>query len=301
MKKILSNEVKIALIAIIGVAIMYIGMNFLKGLTIFSSDDNYYACFNDVSGLSASNPVYANGYRVGVVEKIEFDYNHPDKIVAVLGLDNELSLPRGTIAEITSDFLGNVKLELRFGPNPLDKLQLGDTIEGRLQMGIMAKAAEMMPQIEQMLPKLDSILASVSGLLSDPALSGTLHHAEQITNNLTATTRQINTLLATVNGNMPTMVAKVDSMLTNAEQVTQQLTQLNLQNTMQRVDAVLDNLQQLTAQLNSKEGSMGLLLNDPGLYENLTSTMRAADSLLQDIKEHPSRYINVSVFGRKNR
>lgn len=301
MKKFFTSEVKIAIVAILGVAILFFGMNFLKGLTIFSSDDNYYARFSDISGLSASSPVYANGYRVGVVEAVQFDYTKPDRIVAVLGLDNQLKLPRGTVAEITSDFLGNVKLELRFGPNPLDLLALGDTIEGSLQGGIMAKAAELMPQIEQMLLKLDSILASVNGLLADPALASTLHSVEQITGNLTSTTQQVNRLLATVNNHVPTMAASMDSVLANAEQLTAQLNQLDLQSVMQHVDQVLENVRQLTAQLNSKEGSVGLLMNDPSLYENLTSTMRAADSLLQDIKEHPSRYINVSVFGRKSK
>lgn len=301
MKKFFTSEVKIAIVAILGVAILFFGMNFLKGLTIFSSDDNYYARFSDISGLSASSPVYANGYRVGVVEAVQFDYTKPDCIVAVLGLDNQLKLPRGTVAEITSDFLGNVKLELRFGPNPLDLLALGDTIEGSLQGGIMAKAAELMPQIEQMLPKLDSILASVNGLLADPALASTLHSVEQITGNLTSTTQQVNRLLATVNNHVPTMAASMDSVLANAEQLTAQLNQLDLQSVMQHVDQVLENVRQLTAQLNSKEGSVGLLMNDPSLYENLTSTMRAADSLLQDIREHPSRYINVSVFGRKSK
>ena len=301
MKKFFTSEVKIAIVALLGVAILFFGMNFLKGLTIFSSDDNYYARFSDISGLSASSPVYANGYRVGVVEAVQFDYTKPDRIVAVLGLDNQLKLPRGTVAEITSDFLGNVKLELRFGPNPLDLLALGDTIEGSLQGGIMAKAAELMPQIEQMLPKLDSILASVNGLLADPALASTLHSVEQITGNLTSTTQQVNRLLATVNNHVPTMAASMDSVLANAEQLTAQLNQLDLQSVMQHVDQVLENVRQLTAQLNSKEGSVGLLMNDPSLYENLTSTMRAADSLLQDIKEHPSRYINVSVFGRKSK
>jgi len=301
MKKFLTSEVKIALVTICGVAILFFGMNFLKGLTIFSSDDNYYARFNDVSGLSSSSPVYANGYKVGVVEAIQFDYNQPDRIVAVLGLDNQLSLPRGTVAEISSDFLGNVKLELKFGPNPLDLLVLGDTIDGCLQSGLMSKAAELMPQIDRMLPKLDSILASVNGLLSDPSLSSTLHSAERIADNLNTTTQELNKLMTNVNGHMPSITSKVDSVLSNAEQLTAQLSQLDLQGTMQRVDQVLENLQHLSEKLNSKEGSVGLLMNDPGLYKNLTSTMRAADSLLQDIKQHPSRYINVSVFGRKSK
>ena len=124
-----TKEVKIALVAIAGIVILFFGMQFLKGLTLFSTDDSYYARFSDVSGLSASSPVYANGYRVGVVEQIVYDYSRPDNIVAVIGLDNKLSLPKGTKAEISSDLLGNVKLELKFGPNPIDLMAKGDTIE----------------------------------------------------------------------------------------------------------------------------------------------------------------------------
>ena len=111
--KYFTKEVKIALVAIAGIVILFFGMQFLKGLTLFSTDDNYYARFSDVSGLSASSPVYANGYKVGVVESIEYDYSRPDNIIAVIGLDNQLNLPKGTRAEISSDLLGNVKLELK--------------------------------------------------------------------------------------------------------------------------------------------------------------------------------------------
>ncbi|MDE6808333.1 MAG: MlaD family protein, partial [Prevotella sp.] len=128
--KFLTNEVKIALVAITGIAILFFGMQFLKGLTMFSSDNNYYARFDDVSGLSVSSPVYANGYKVVGVEGINYYYTRPDNIVAVIGLDSKLSLPRGTTAEISSDLLGNVKLELKFGPNPVDLIAKGDTILG---------------------------------------------------------------------------------------------------------------------------------------------------------------------------
>ena len=140
--KYFTHEVKIALVAVMGIVVLFIGLEFLKGLNVFSSASEYYACFEDVEGLSASSPVYANGYRVGVVKKIKYDYNQPDKIVASLQLDNKLSVPRGTEAEIASDLLGNVKLELKFGSNPLDLLQVGDTLKGGVKKGTMDKAEE---------------------------------------------------------------------------------------------------------------------------------------------------------------
>jgi len=299
--KFLTNEVKIALVAIVGIVVLFFGLRYLKGLTMFSGDDNFYACFDDVTGLSASSPVYANGFRVGVVEGIDYDYNRPDRIVAVLGLDPKLKVPKGTRAEIASDLLGNVKLELKFGPNPLELIERGDTIEGGMQQGLMGKAAGMVPQIEAMLPKLDSILTSINTLLADPALAHALSNVDDITANLASTTRQLNSLSASLNQQMPQMLAKADGLLANTEGFTRQLNGVHIDETMQKVDATLMNVQQLTTSLNSKEGTLGLLLHDPSLYNNLSNTMYNADQLMIDFKQHPKRYIHFSVFGKKDK
>jgi len=299
--KFLTNEVKIALAAIAGIVILFIGMQFLKGLNLFSSADKYYARFSDISGLAASSPVYANGYRVGVVEKVLYDYNQPNNIVAVVGLDSKLSLPRGTRAEISSDLLGNVKLELKFGPNPIDLLEKGDTIEGGMENGLMGKAASMIPQIEQMLPKLDSILASLNVLLHDSAIVRSLHNVDQITANLGTTTNELSKLSTQLNQQMPQMMTKVDGVLTNTEGFTRQLNEMDLAATMQKVESTVGNLEQTTAKLNSNEGTLGLLMRDPSLYENMNATMQSADSLLIDLRQHPKRYVHFSIFGKKDK
>ena len=299
--KYFTKEVKIALVAVAGIIILFFGMQFLKGLTIFSTDDSYYARFNDVSGLSASSPVYANGYRVGVVQRIEYDYSRPDNIVAVIGLDNQLSLPKGTRAEISSDLLGNVKLELKFGPNPIDLIAKGDTIEGGTASGLMGRAAQMIPQIEVMLPKLDSILASLNALMQDPAIKNSLHNVDDITANLSTTSKELNALSAQLNHQMPSMLAKTNGILTNVEGTTQKLNDIDLVATMQKVDRAMANVEQTTAKLNSNEGTLGLLMRDPELYNNMNATMQSADSLLMDMKQHPKRYVHFSVFGRKDK
>ena len=299
--KYITKEVKIALVAVAGIIILFFGMQFLKGLTIFSTDDSYYARFNDVSGLSASSPVYANGYRVGVVQRIEYDYSRPDNIVAVIGLDNQLSLPKGTRAEISSDLLGNVKLELKFGPNPIDLMAKGDTIEGGTASGLMGRAAQMIPQIEVMLPKLDSILASLNALMQDPAIKNSLHNVDDITANLSTTSKELNALSAQLNHQMPSMLAKTNGILTNVEGTTQKLNDIDLVATMQKVDRAMANVEQTTAKLNSNEGTLGLLMRDPELYNNMNATMQSADSLLMDMKQHPKRYVHFSVFGRKDK
>ena len=299
--KYFTKEVKIALAAIVSIVILFVGMQFLKGLNVFSSADKYYARFSDVSGLAASSPVYANGYRVGVVEKVQYDYSQTNNIIAKVSLDSKLSLPKGTKAEISSDFLGNVKLELKFGPNPIDLMEEGDTIQGGTDNGLMGKAAKMIPQVEVMLPKLDSILAALNTLLQDPAIKNSLHNVDQITTNLGATTNELNQLSVQLNRQMPQMLNKVDGVLTNTEGFTRQLNEMDLAGTMQKMDRAVGNLEQTTAKLNSNEGTLGLLMRDPSLYENMNSTMQSADSLLIDLKQHPKRYVHFSIFGKKDK
>ena len=296
-----SSFVKIALVAITGIVVLFFGMNYLKGQTMFSNDDNYYVVFNDVSGLSVTSPVYANGYKVGgVVENIEYDYAHPDKIVAVLGIDPKLSLPKGSHAEIASDLLGNVKLELKLGTYAAGMMAKGDTLQGGMQQGALAKAGAMVPQIEQMLPKLDSILASVNALLADPALSHALHNIDDITANLTTTTNELHKLSASLNQQVPQIMTKADGLLANTETLTGQLSNIDFAATMGKVDATLANVQQMTNALNSKEGTLGLLMHDASLYNSLNATMQDADRLMIDFKAHPKRYIHFSVFGKKD-
>ena len=179
MKKF-NKEIQIAAVAILGVIVLYYGMQFLKGLTI-SSGSNYYVKFNDISGLSNSCPVYANGYKVGVVEDIIYDYDNQENIVAVLGVNNELHVPQGTKADIVSDFLGNIKLVLKLGDRAAGFMTPGDTIVGGQDQGALAKATEIIPQVQSLLPKLDSILVSVNTLLADPAIANSLHNIDQIT------------------------------------------------------------------------------------------------------------------------
>ena len=299
--KYFTKEVQIALVAITGIVVLFFGMKFLKGLTVFSTDENYYVKFADISGLSASSPVYANGFRVGVVEDIIFNYDNENDIVAVMGLDKQLHLPKGSTAEISSDLLGNVKLELKFGPNPVDVLAPGDTIFGGKQGGMLAKAADMIPQVEKMLPKLDSILASVNMLLMDPSIRNSLHNVDQITANLTTTSMELSRLTASLNHQMPGMMEKVDGVLDNTGSLTKNLSELDFAVTMAQVNSTLKNVEEMTAKLNSNEGTIGLLMRDQELYRNMASTMGHVDSLMIDLKQHPKRYVHFSIFGKKDR
>ena len=300
MKNFFTKEVKIALVAIVGIVVLFYGLQFLKGLSIFSNDDAYYVRFSDVSGLSASAPVYANGYKVGVVKRIDYDYDPQGQIVAVLGLDRRMSLPRGSHAELASDLLGNIKINLLLGDNPTDLLVAGDTISGGEELGVMSKVGDMVPVIERMLPKLDSIMASLNQLLADPALMNTLHNVEGMTGHLNATSSELRTLSARLNSDMPAMMQKTNGVLDNTQQLTAHLAAIDVAGMTAKVNQTLANVDEMTRRLNSNEGTLGLLMRDASLYRHLSSTAADADSLLIDFKAHPKRYIHFSVFGKKD-
>lgn len=299
--KFFTKEVKIALVAIVGIVVLFYGLQFLKGLNVFSNDDSYYVAFDDVSGLSASSPVYANGYKVGVVKEISYDYRPGGKIVAVVGLDKQLRLPQGSRAEIASDLLGNIKINLVLSDDPIHMVGRGDTIPGGAQLGLMSKVGDMLPAIEQIIPKLDSIMTSLNMLLADPALRNTLHNVEGMTGNLNATSSELRSLSASLNRDVPGLMGKANGVLDNTEKLTSQLSAVDVAATMAKVNQTLANVEQMTQKLNSNEGTLGLLMRDATLYNNLSATAADADSLLIDFKAHPKRYIHFSVFGKKDK
>lgn len=299
--KYFTKEVQIALVAIAGLVVLFFGLKFLKGVSLASSDATYYALFKDMSGLSENCPVYADGYKVGIVKDIIFNYGGDQPNVAVLDLDAQMRLPKGTSAEIESDMLGNIKLNLLLANNPRERMESGDTIKGDMNKGLMDRVGEMLPAMERMVPKLDSILTSINMLLADPAIANSMHNVERITADLTVTTQQLNTMMGSVNRQLPTLMTKANSVMDNTETLTRNLSGLDVQGTMNRVNMTLDNVEQMTAKLNSNEGTLGLLMRDPSLYNNLSNTMNSANELLIDLKSHPKRYVHFSLFGRKDK
>jgi phospholipid/cholesterol/gamma-HCH transport system substrate-binding protein len=299
--KFFTKEVQIACVAIVALVVLYFGLNFLKGLNLFSNSNAYYLQFEDASGLSVSSPVYANGYKVGVVEEVKYDYMQPKKIVARVALDKQMRIPIGSQAEISSDLLGNLKINLVLTDNPLQFIAAGDTILGHAEKGMMGKVAEMVPAIEAMMPKLDSILTSLNTLLADPALANTLHNVEGMTANLNQTSADLRLLSASLGRNVPSMMVKADSVLGNTQQLTTNLAAIDVAAMTAKVNQTLANVEEMTRKLNSNEGTLGLLMRDATLYNNLSNTVADADSLLKDLKKHPKRYVHFSVFGKKDK
>ncbi len=306
--KFFTKEVKIALVAIVGIVVLFFGLHFLKGMPVFSTDKVYYASFKDINGLSSSNPIYADGYQVGNVKSIIYDYNKSGRVLVEFQVDNDLRIPKGSSAEIMSDLMGNIKMNLLLANNPRERVEPGDTIQGNLDAGLMGSVQSLVPAVAAMLPKVDSILSSVNMLLADPALRASLHNIQTISSNLAVTSAGLNRLVAEANGKVPGILSKADyamgkagSTLDNADRLSANLAELDVAQTLAKVDRTLDNVECVTRQLNSPNGSLGLLMRDPGLYNNMNSTVRAADSLLTDLKKHPKRYVHFSIFGKKDK
>ena len=297
----LTKEIKIALVAIVGILVMYFGINFLKGMNLFSTNNAYYMTFDDIQGLGASTPIYADGYKVGTVDGLEYDYKENGPIKVKVDINKDLRIPQGSKAEIVKDLMCNLQVNLLLANNPRERVEPGGVIPGAVNGGMMDKAANLIPVVEKMLPKLDSILTSVNALLADPALAASLHNVETITSNLTVSTRELNTLMAGLNKQVPGMIGKANGVLDNTNRLTANLASLDVQGTLNKVNQTLESAHQFTEKLNSNQGSLGLLMNDTKLYDNLTSTMSHADSLVIDLKAHPKRYVHFSVFGRKDK
>lgn len=299
--KVFTKEVKIAIVAITGVVLLFFGMNFLKGLNLFSSTNDYYIEFDDITGLSSSSPIYAGGFQVGSVKDIQYDYGNTAPTKVLVALNKEMRIPEGSTAKIQSDMLGNVKIDLVVAGDPRRTLSPGETLKGCVDGGAVGRLSAMIPAVERILPKLDSIMGSLNALLADPAIAQSLHNVRTVTADLTVTTKQLNTLMRGLNRDVPVMMSKVGSVLDNTDRLTANLAEVDVLSTMENVDRTIANVEAFTAKLNSNEGSLGLLLNDPALYNNLNSTMTHADSLLVNLREHPKRYVHFSLFGRKDK
>ncbi|MBQ1758402.1 MAG: MCE family protein, partial [Prevotella sp.] len=298
----LSKEIRIALVAILGIVIMYFGMNFLKGISLLSDDEVYYITFKDVNGLSASSPIFANGYQVGVVRGIDYDFANNSEIVVTFTVDDDLRIPKGSTAEIISDMMGKVKMNLLIAEDiSQGVVNPGDTIVGSTDAGIVGKVAGIVPEVEKMLPKLDSILISVNALLADPNITKSMSNVQQITKDLTTSTRELNTLMANLNKNVPGLMDRANGVLDNTTRLTDNLASVDIDATMSKVNQTLTNVQTLTEKLNNKQGTLGLLMNDPSLYNKLTKTVQSADTLLNNLRAHPKRYVHFSIFGKKEK
>ena len=296
--KYITKEVRIGIAGIAALCILVYGINYLKGINMFKPSSYFYVKFQNVNGLTKSSPVFADGFRVGIVRDLYYDYTQPGKVVAEIDVDPELRIPKGSTAELAAEMLGGVKMNLLLANNPREKYQIGDTIPGVLNNGMMESVAKLMPQIESMLPKLDSILTSLNNIVGDKSIPSTLHSIETTTANLAVVSSQMKGLMSK---DIPQLTGKLNTIGDNFVAISGNLKEIDYSAIFQKVDATLANVKMITEKLNSKDNTIGLLFNDPALYNNLNATTENAASLLEDLKAHPKRYGHFSLFGKKDK
>ncbi len=299
MKKFFTKEVKIAITVIISLAVLFWGIEYLKGVNLFKPANFYYVEFENVTGLTDSAPVTINGYQVGLVRGIDYDYES-GALVVLLGLETDLKIPTGSKAVLATDLLGTAQIELKLAQADT-YYQVGDKLPGENAIGLMDKVGDdLLPSVAALMPKIDSILTNLNAIVGNPALQQSIDRLDGITANLEASSRQLSQMMSksmpAIVNNVEGVTANLDSITGSLNVATTQLRSVPIDSTMNNINATTANLNHLTAQLKGTNSSLGLLLNDRGLYDHIDSTIMSLDSLFIDIKKNPKRYVTIKVF-----
>ena len=331
MKNIFSKNVIIALVVVLGLGLLYWGIEFLKGVNLFEPANYYYAKFESVSGLNVSAPVTVNGYQVGLIKEINYDYK-TNNIQVKMSLDDELKIPIGSSVQLSKELLGTASLSINLAKGTA-YYKVGSEIPSVIQGGLLDKMGnDLMPQVKEIMPRVNDILGNVNSLVGNPALHGSVSQVDEIVSKINASADDLGALMnnltqlsGNLNSNVPGVMNGVNNALsgvsglegkldgtitdlhTNLNTITHSInTKVNqvptqeLETTMKELNATLANLQQLTKELNAKindrNSSLGLLLNDRALYDNANGAVMSLDSLLNDIKANPKRYVTIKVF-----
>lgn len=292
-----TKEVKIGIAGIISLCMLVYGINYLKGINMFKPTSYFYVKYKDIQGLAKSSPVFADGFRIGTVREIYYDYNRPGNVSVEVELDKDMRIPKGTHAELVTEMLGTVKMNLILAVNPNEAYAIGDTIPGTVNNGLMeAVTKTIMPQFERMLPKLDSIMTSLNKIAADPNIPATLKSVRKTADNLADATTELRSIMKR---DVPQMTKKINTIGDNFVAISGDLRSINYASTFNKIDSTMANVKMVTDKLNRKDNSLGLLLNDASLYNNLSNTGANASLLLEDLKSNPKRYVHFSIFGKK--
>jgi len=307
MKKI-SHEVKVGFTALITILVFIWLYNFLKGKDLFSSTSHYLVVYDKVGGLAESSPVEVNGYKVGVVQSIRFLDPETGKLLVTVSVDKGFSLPRNTVAEITTaSLIAGMKIQFVYGQGP-GVYSDGDTIPGRLAESIITKVendlAPFKDKLSDLISVLDSVISSVNEIM-DPrfktdlrsgiaSLSSTAKSIEE--SELKSTLLNINRFTKTLAENSD----KLSSTFSSLQTVADTLAAADLYTSVNNLKQTLEKTSLLIENLNKGEGTAGQLMTNDTLYHNLSNSLGSLNSLLLDMKANPKRYVHFSMFGKKN-
>ena len=297
MKKYFSKEVKIAISVIVSAVILYFGIEFLKGINLMQPSNYYYIKYDNVAGLTMSTPVTVDGFKVGLVRSIDYDYETYQGAVVEVMLDKKLRIPEGSKAVLQADLLGTVTLTLQLNKYVSTYCSPGDYLVGESDAGLMNNVEEeLLPSLAALLPKIDSLLDGLNGVVRSRELNMTLTNVARISDELLVASHHISTLLADT---VPAIVSDVKRITHNLDGLTAELSQSNIKQTIAHIDGVVASVDTLMAKLHQPDNTVGALLTDRALYDALNRSVTSADSLLIDLRLNPKRYVHFSLFGGK--
>lgn len=285
---------------ICALVILIVGIEFLKGINVFKPANFYIAEYDNVAGLETAAPVTIDGFKVGQVREINFNYEHPGKVEVVMALNKNLRLPVDSKAVIGSTLLSGSYIEIQLGKSD-EKIEMGGKVSSGTVPDLMENLSNnVMPAVAEIVPKVDSLLLSLNRLASDPALTASVKSLEVITKNVEKASEGLDLLMRR---NVPAVIGHVDNVAVNLDSITQdlsilseQLKTLPLTQTMDNVNEMTANLLTFSNQLNDKKSTLGLLMNDPELYDRINRVAADVDSLIVDIKKNPKRYISIKLL-----
>jgi len=298
MKKFkLNKESRIGLTVIIAIALFVWGLNYLKGINLLKQARRYYVVYNQIDGLVTSAPVMLDGFQVGLVKSIDYQYNSPGHILVELNLEKQLNLPAGTKAVLEPALVGNPNISLILGPGP-QLLAVGDTLTADRKADLMIMLEEeLIPGIKDLIQRAGRVVSQLEAQLDEGGdLNKSLASVRKTSERLASASASLDLLLA---NEIPSTIGNINSLSSNFNALGRELRTVDFAGISHRVDSTLLILQDVSLRLTRPDNSLGLLLNDTELYFNLNKTASSANELLLDLRERPKRYVHFSLFGSK--
>jgi phospholipid/cholesterol/gamma-HCH transport system substrate-binding protein len=307
----ISRESKIGLVALLAIVLAIWGINFLKGINILEPTHKYYAEYTNVKGLVESAVVNLNGYKVGNVSKIEFESDNLKRIVVEISLNKKIKLPRNTKVVLRSGSLisGSKDVDLMLGDGP-GFYEQGDTLPSSVQVELTDYIDPIRSQVESLIRSVDTVMVALDKLMDNDTrknLQGTIANLNSATQSLRLSLQPNGSLsssfsnLASLTDNLKKNNEEISKVLHNFAAVSDSLKQSDLKQLINHADETFAKTSELFGKINEGQGTAGKLVVNDSLYNNLNSAVASLDSLLIDLKDHPGRYVRVSVFGKKEK
>jgi len=299
------REIKVGILAAVCLFLLFFGFNFLKGVNIFSPTNSYHGTFYNLHGLEEQAAVNILGHKVGQVDKISYDFTRDSAFTINISINRDIVLPQGTRMALVADgLLGGMAIELQL-PDPStitndqSPIEKGAYLSTIYVPGLMESVqGELLAHVDEAIQSVDSLVAGLRQQMEGNHLQNTLTNIDRISGDLTDVSSDLKHMM---NNQVPTIVNNADKAVANLNTITTDLQNADLAATVARVDTAVDGVNSIIADVRSQDGTLGQLIYNKSLYNHIDATVVSADSLLVDIKANPKRYVQISVFGRKDK